>query len=195
MLFLVFVSWWHLGHVPIAGQFATEHLLNYGGYVGAGLSWVLRVAVGTIGGHITLCALTVGGLIYLFDVPFPVIAGPIERFIGNSREVVSEAARQAAEDAKIRAEETRVRRKPNVRRGKPSRMRSVKPRSRTARARTTLKKHWKSKQLLRRPFSAAVLRNRRSKRPPIRMICRYHRAEPWIFWRGRSVPRPLIWGS
>lgn len=109
-LFLVFVTWWHLGHVPIAGQFATEHLLNYGGYIGAGLSWILRVAVGTIGGHITLCALTVGGLIYLFDVPFPVIAGPIERFIGHSREVVSEAARQAAEDTKIRTEEARVRR-------------------------------------------------------------------------------------
>ncbi|MBC7805341.1 MAG: DUF87 domain-containing protein [Akkermansiaceae bacterium] len=110
MLFLVFVTWWHLGHVPIAGQFAAEHLLNYGGYVGAGLSWVIRVAVGTIGGHITLCALTVGGLIYLFDVPLPVIAGPVERFIGHSREVVSEAARQAAEDAKIRNEETRLRR-------------------------------------------------------------------------------------
>ncbi len=110
MLFLVFVSWWHLGHVPIAGQFAAEHLLNYGGYVGAGLSWVLRVAVGTVGGHITLCALSVGGLIYLFDVPLPVIAGPIERFIGHSRESLSEAARQAAEDAKIRNEENRVRR-------------------------------------------------------------------------------------
>ncbi len=108
LLFLVSVTWWHLGHVPLAGQFALDNVTVYGGYVGACLSWLLRKAVGTIGGHITLFALTLGGMIYLFDIPFPVIAGPIERLLGRGRESLSEAARQAAEEIRAHAEESRA---------------------------------------------------------------------------------------
>jgi hypothetical protein len=80
-LFLLFVTWWHLGNVPIAGQFATDNLLNYGGYLGAALSWGVRSAVGTVGGHITLGALTVTAFLYLTDIPLPSLLGPFERFV------------------------------------------------------------------------------------------------------------------
>ena len=97
LLFLVFVAWWHLGHVPVAGQFALDNLLNYGGYTGAALSWLLRKAVGTVGGHIVLFALMLGGLIYLFDVPLPLVAAPIERLLGRGGQAARAAAVGAAE--------------------------------------------------------------------------------------------------
>jgi DNA segregation ATPase FtsK/SpoIIIE and related proteins len=103
LLFLVFVTWWHLGHVPIGGQFARDNLLTYGGYVGAALSWCLRVAVGTVGGHIALGAFTVASLIYLFDVPLPLILGPVERLVNAGARAGSRAAAQAAREAAARA--------------------------------------------------------------------------------------------
>lgn len=82
VLFLIFVTWRHLGGPFGHGyEFAPDNLKGYGGYVGASLSWGLRASIGTIGGHIALAALTVTALLYLTDVPLPSILGPIERFI------------------------------------------------------------------------------------------------------------------
>jgi S-DNA-T family DNA segregation ATPase FtsK/SpoIIIE len=108
LLFLIFIAWWHLAHVPYAGQFERDNLLTYGGVVGAGISWLMRKAVGTIGGHIAFGALTVGGLTYLFDIPLPVVLGPIDRLIGAGARAGGRAAANAAREAAARAAERRA---------------------------------------------------------------------------------------
>lgn len=107
LLFFVAITWWHLGHVPMGGQFALDNVAAYGGYAGAALSWLIRKAVGTVGGHISLFALAVCGTVYLFDIPFPVLFSPVEHFLGRSRERLTDAAREAA--ATLREERERLR--------------------------------------------------------------------------------------
>jgi hypothetical protein len=75
-LFLIFVTWWHLGHVGPVGQFAPDNLLAYGGWAGATLSFVLRKVVGTAGGHIVLFALSLVGTVWLLDKPLPSLLNP-----------------------------------------------------------------------------------------------------------------------
>nr|CAA9296782.1 DNA translocase FtsK [uncultured Armatimonadetes bacterium] len=77
-LFLVFVSWWHLGHVPHAGQFAADNLLQFGGYIGAALSFVVRAAVGTVGGHVLFAAFAAFAFLWLTDIPLPTLVAPVE---------------------------------------------------------------------------------------------------------------------
>lgn len=77
-LFLIFVSWWHLGHTHAETHFAQVNLINFGGYVGAAFSWLLRAGVGTIGGHIVLSALTVVAFLYLTDIPLSRVVGPLQ---------------------------------------------------------------------------------------------------------------------
>ncbi len=100
LLFLVFVAWWHLGHVPPAGQFARDNLLAYGGYVGAGISFVLRKLAGPVGAHILLTALATGGLIWLIDVPLPFLLGPVDNAVrsgaSKGKQAVADGARSAA---------------------------------------------------------------------------------------------------
>ncbi|MDX1932496.1 MAG: DNA translocase FtsK [Capsulimonadales bacterium] len=105
--YLVYISWWHLGHAPPAGHFALDNLLNYGGYVGAGLSWCLRTAVGTVGGHIFFFALSLVALLYLTDIPLPALLGPIDRLLGRGAEAGRKAARSGLETARVRIAQRR----------------------------------------------------------------------------------------
>ena len=95
-LFLLFIGWWHLGHVPPAGQFAQDNLLNYGGYVGAGLSWGARSAVGAMGAHILFGALSVAAALYLSDIPLPAILGPAERAASAGAQKAKDAMQEQA---------------------------------------------------------------------------------------------------
>jgi S-DNA-T family DNA segregation ATPase FtsK/SpoIIIE len=105
--FLVYISWWHLGHAPPAGHFAQDNLLNYGGYVGAAFSWCLRTGFGTAGGHIIFFALSLVALLYLTDIPLPALLGPVDRLLGRGAEVSKNAARVGLENAKMRIAERR----------------------------------------------------------------------------------------
>lgn len=116
-LFLIFITWWHLGHVPMAGQFAQDNLLGYGGYVGAALSWCLQTALGVIGGHIFLGALTVGAFLYLTDIPLPSLLGPVERLLASGARAggsaVANGTRTAAQRVAERRENRRIEREEN----------------------------------------------------------------------------------
>jgi S-DNA-T family DNA segregation ATPase FtsK/SpoIIIE len=108
--YLVFLAWWHLGHVPRAGQFAPDNLLGYGGYVGAALSYGLRTAVGTIGGNIVLAALAVIAFLWITDIPLPALYGPVERLVGGAAQTGGRAAAAQARSARERLAERRARR-------------------------------------------------------------------------------------
>lgn len=107
LLFLVFVAGWHLLHVPRAGQFATEHLMNYGGYLGAAVSFCLRAAIGTTGAFIVLGAVALGALVWLLDMSLAALLGPPARLLRRGmvagRQVVAEGARTAAHGLQTRA--------------------------------------------------------------------------------------------
>ncbi|MBC8103290.1 MAG: DNA translocase FtsK, partial [Cytophagales bacterium] len=95
--FLIFLTWWHLGHVPPAGQFAADNLLNHGGYIGATLSLALRASIGSVGGHIVLTALSVVAFLWITDIPLPALVGPVERIFGTGSRAVASGARSAAQ--------------------------------------------------------------------------------------------------
>ncbi|MES2459470.1 MAG: hypothetical protein V4671_02725, partial [Armatimonadota bacterium] len=95
--YLIFLTWWHLGNVPRAGQFATDNLINYGGYLGAGISMVLRSTVGTVGAHIILGALSAVAFLWITDSPLPALVGPVERAMGSGSKAVASGARSAAQ--------------------------------------------------------------------------------------------------
>jgi S-DNA-T family DNA segregation ATPase FtsK/SpoIIIE len=114
-LFLLFVSWWHLahvGHMAMANHFVRDNLVNYGGLIGAGLSWCLRAAVGTVGGHILLGALTVTAFLYLTDIPLPAVLGPLDRLLGAGAraggQAVATGAKSAAQSASQRVADRRA---------------------------------------------------------------------------------------
>ncbi len=92
-LFLTLISWWHLGHVEKAAQFLTPNLIAFGGYLGGGISWLARTAIGTPGSHVFFLAATVISLLFLTDVPLPVILGPLarllERMLKDSKSALS----------------------------------------------------------------------------------------------------------
>jgi S-DNA-T family DNA segregation ATPase FtsK/SpoIIIE len=113
-LFLLFVTWWHLGHVPIAGQFATDNLLNYGGYVGAALSWCIRSAVGTMGGHVMLGAITVVAFLYLTDIPLPSLLGPFERLVSSGAQAGGSAVANGGRRIREKAEDLRESRRHRI---------------------------------------------------------------------------------
>lgn len=100
LFFFVFITWWHLLHVGRVGQFAPDNLLNYGGYVGAALSYCLRTAVGPVGGHVVLTALALAALLWLADVSLPALAGPVAAFLRHGARAGTRAlaggARRAA---------------------------------------------------------------------------------------------------
>ncbi|WP_395089605.1 DNA translocase FtsK [Armatimonas sp.] len=118
-LYLIFIAWWHLGHVggmKLAYHFVTDNLVNGGGYIGGGVSWLLRMLVGMFGAHVILLALTGIGILYLVDVPLPSLLGPIERFIaewtGRGKDAATAQAKEAVD--KARKKDLPVERKPLV---------------------------------------------------------------------------------
>lgn len=109
VLYLLFIAWWHLGRVggmKLSYHFVVDNLVNGGGYIGGGISWVLRMLVGVFGAHVVLVALTGIGVLFLVDVPLPSLLGPIERFVaewtGKGKEAATAQAREAVQKVKSR---------------------------------------------------------------------------------------------
>ena len=65
LLFLVGISWWHLGHTTRATEFTD---ITEGGWVGAAISSGLRSLVGDISSHIFLFLFTVGAVVWATDM-------------------------------------------------------------------------------------------------------------------------------
>lgn len=118
-LYLLFISWWHLGRVgglELKSHFLPDHLIHGGGYIGAGIVWVLRVLVGVFGAHVLCLAGTVVSLLFLTDTPLPSLLGPVERFVGEWTRKGGEAAAAQAKEAvaKVRTKSGERERKPLV---------------------------------------------------------------------------------
>lgn len=111
-LFFLFISWWHLGHAPASAHFATDNILHYGGYIGAGVSWVVRSAFGTVGGHIVFGMLAVISFLFLTDTPLTNLLAPIDRlvapffgFFGATRETAEKQESEGKHKTETVAEE------------------------------------------------------------------------------------------
>ena len=65
LLFLVGISWWHLGHTTRATEFTD---ITEGGWIGAAISSGLRALVGDISSHIFLFLFTVGAVVWATDM-------------------------------------------------------------------------------------------------------------------------------
>uniref|UniRef100_UPI00286A6DFF FtsK/SpoIIIE family DNA translocase n=1 Tax=Armatimonas sp. TaxID=1872638 RepID=UPI00286A6DFF len=118
-LYLIFIAWWHLGRVSgmkIDYHFVADNLVNGGGYIGAGISWLLRMLVGVFGAHVFFLALTGIGILFLVDVPLPSLLGPLERFVGEWTGKGKQAATAQAKEAveKVRKKPVPGERKPLV---------------------------------------------------------------------------------
>ena len=123
-LYLIFIAWWHLGRVSgmkIDYHFLTDNLVNGGGYIGAGISWLLRMLVGVFGAHVFFIALAAVGVLFLVDVPLPSLLGPLERFfgewVGKGKDAATAQAKEAVEKA----------RKPSMEKGEKGRKPLVQP--------------------------------------------------------------------
>ena len=68
LLFIIGISWWHLGHTTPANEFETARLMEGGGWVGAGLSSGLRALVSDLGSHVFLFFFTLGGIVWATDM-------------------------------------------------------------------------------------------------------------------------------
>ena len=65
LLFLVGISWWHLGHTTRTTQWTD---ITEGGYLGAAVSAGLRALVGDISTHIALFLFAVGAVVWATDM-------------------------------------------------------------------------------------------------------------------------------
>lgn len=120
-LYVLFIAWWHLGRVggmKLAYHFLTDNLVNGGGYLGGGVSWLLRMLVGVFGAHVVFVALVGIGILFLVDVPLPSLLGPVERFIaewtGKGKEAATAQAKEAVEKARKKPAVAPTERKPLV---------------------------------------------------------------------------------
>lgn len=66
LIFLSAISWWHYGHTSQVNQFTHANVAAYGGYVGAGISALLRSAVG-IGSPLVYLAIIIAGIVWTAD--------------------------------------------------------------------------------------------------------------------------------
>ena len=112
LLFLVGISWWHLGHTTRATEFTD---ITEGGWIGAAISSGLRALVGDISSHICLFLFTVGALVWATDMR---LLHLFDHAVAGSRRVTApvtlgvqasaQAAKQSAAALKQRAEARRV---------------------------------------------------------------------------------------
>ncbi len=108
LLFLVGISWWHLGHTTRASEFTD---ITEGGWVGAAISSGLRALVGDISSHICLFLFAVGAVVWATDMR---LLHLFDHAVAGSRRVTSpvtqgvqasaQAARHSAAALKQRAE-------------------------------------------------------------------------------------------
>ena len=112
LLFLVGISWWHLGHTTRASEFTD---ITEGGWIGAAISSGLRALVGDVSSHICLFLFTVGAVVWATDMRLlhlfhhavagsRRVTGPVTQGVQAS----ASAAKQSAAALKQRAEARRV---------------------------------------------------------------------------------------
>ncbi len=65
LLFLVGISWWHLGHTTRASEWTD---ITEGGWLGAAVSGGLRALIGDVSTHIFLLLFTVGAVVWATDM-------------------------------------------------------------------------------------------------------------------------------
>ena len=112
LLFLVGISWWHLGHTTRATEFAD---ITEGGWVGAAISSGLRALVGDISSHICLFLFAVGAVVWATDMRLlhlfhHAVAGGrrVTAPVAQGAKASAQAAKQSAAALKQRAEARRV---------------------------------------------------------------------------------------
>ena len=112
LLFLVGISWWHLGHTTRATQFTD---ITEGGWVGAAISSGLRALVGDISSHICLFLFTMGAVVWATDMRLlhlfhHAVAGSrrVTAPVTQSVQASAQAAKQSAAALKQRAEARKV---------------------------------------------------------------------------------------
>ena len=112
LLFLVGISWWHLGHTTRATEFTD---ISEGGWIGAAVSSGLRALVGDISSHIFLFLFTVGAVVWATDMRLlhlfdHAVAGGrrVTAPVAQGAKASALAAKQSAAAMKQRAEARRV---------------------------------------------------------------------------------------
>ena len=112
LLFLVGISWWHLGHTTRATQFTD---ITEGGWLGAAISGGLRALVGDISSHIVLFLFSIGAIVWATDMR---LLHLFDHAVASGRRVTTplaqgakasaQAARQGADTLKERAAQRRI---------------------------------------------------------------------------------------
>ncbi|MGI4791297.1 MAG: DNA translocase FtsK 4TM domain-containing protein [Janthinobacterium lividum] len=118
LLFLVSISWWHLGHTTHITEFTD---ITEGGWIGAAISSGLRTLVGDISSHIFLFLFSVGAvvwatdmrLLHLFDHAVEGgrrVSAPITQGARASAQAVKSGAQSARQGADALKEKVQTRR-------------------------------------------------------------------------------------
>ena len=112
LLFLVGISWWHLGHTTRATEFTD---ITEGGWLGAAVSGGLRALVGDISSHIVLFLFSVGAVVWATDMRLlhlfdHAVAGGrrVTTPLAQSAKASAQVARQGADALKERAARQRI---------------------------------------------------------------------------------------
>ena len=85
---LVLLTGVHLS-VPMGQEFVGSRLYSHGGIIGAGVSWLLRRAVGETGAVIALIGLSIVALLFLTEISLTEIAGRSGGWLGQCADKIS----------------------------------------------------------------------------------------------------------
>ena len=105
LLFLVGISWWHLGHTTRATEWSD---ITEGGYLGAAVSSALRALVGDVSSHIVLFLVTIGAVVWATDMR---LLHLFDHAVAGGRRVttpIARSARHGADALKERAARQRI---------------------------------------------------------------------------------------
>ncbi len=112
LLFLVGISWWHLGHTTRASEWTD---ITEGGWLGAAVSGGLRALVGDISSHIVLFLFSVGAVVWATDMRLlhlfdHAVAGGrrVTTPLAQGAKVSAQVAKQGADALKERATRQRI---------------------------------------------------------------------------------------
>ncbi len=112
LLFLVGISWWHLGHTTRATEWTD---ITEGGWLGAAVSGGLRALVGDVSSHIVLFLFSVGAVVWATDMRLlhlfdHAVAGGrrVTTPLAQGAKASAQAARQGADALKERATRQRI---------------------------------------------------------------------------------------
>jgi S-DNA-T family DNA segregation ATPase FtsK/SpoIIIE len=80
IVFFISISWWHYAHSTGDSQFASDEMVAYGGFVGAGIAALLRHLFG-VATPVIFLAGSVATVVWMTDMRLALmVAGPVERF-------------------------------------------------------------------------------------------------------------------